>query len=176
MNQETLLPVVVDAAPVVARPIPADQHPVAVYLAHLAPGSRRTMAQALDVIASIFRQAPLSLDWAALRYQHTQAIRANLLETRAPAGVNKILAALRGVLKEAWRLGLMDAETYHRTADLPGVRGERLPRGRALSKRELQKLFQMCAKDGSEIGRRDAALCGVSRYSADDVSHSFVTA
>jgi integrase/recombinase XerD len=161
MGQETLVPAVVAANLVLAGPLSADRHPVAVYLAQLAPGSRRSMSQALEVIAAIFGQTPASLDWAALRYQHTQAIRANLLETRAPAGVNKILAALRGVLKEAWRLGLMDAETYQRAADLSGVRGEQLPRGRALSKRELQKLFLACAKDGSDIGHRDAALIAV---------------
>ena len=55
----------------------------------------------------------------------------------------------------------MDAETYERAADLPSVRGERLPRGRALMRRELQKLFQACAKDPSPAGRRDAALIAV---------------
>jgi integrase len=119
------------------------------------------MANALTVVAAMFGQTPDTLDWAALRYPHTQAIRTKLAEKRAPAGVNKILAAIRGVLKETWRLGLMDAETYERAADLPSVRGERLPRGRALMRRELQKLFQACAKDPSPAGRRDAALIGV---------------
>ena len=104
---------------------------------------------------------PESLPWAGLRYQHTQAVRAKLAETRAPAGVNKILAAVRGVLREAWRLGLMDAETYERAADIKSVRGEQLPRGRALGKRELQKLFVACAKDETAAGRRDAALIAV---------------
>jgi site-specific recombinase XerD len=119
------------------------------------------MAQALTVIAAMFGQTAETLNWAGLRYQHTQAIRSKLAETRSPAGVNKMLAALRGVLKEAWRLGLMDAETFERAADLPGVRGERLPRGRALVRRELQKLFQACAKDQTPAGRRDAALIAV---------------
>jgi integrase len=56
----------------------------------------------------------------------------------------------------------MTAEDFHRAADLPGVRGERLPRGRALSRRELQRLFEACAKDGSTKGRRDAAIIAVA--------------
>jgi integrase len=138
-----------------------DRHPAYVYLARLAPGSRRTMAQALTVVAAMFGQTPESLPWASLRYQHTQAVRAKLAETRAPAGVNKILAAVRGVLREAWRLGLIDAETYERAADIKSVRAEQLPRGRALGKRELQKLFVACAKDEAAAGRRDAALIAV---------------
>jgi site-specific recombinase XerD len=53
------------------------------------------------------------------------------------------------VLKEAWRLGQMNAEDYHRAVDIPTVRGERLPEGRALT---------ACATDTSPAGRRDAAL------------------
>jgi len=146
---------------VLAVALPKDRHPAYVYLARLAPGSRRTMAQALTVVAALFGRTPDTLNWAVLRYQHTQAIRAKLAESRAPAGVNKILAALRGVLKEAWRLGLMNAEEYHRAVDLPGVRGERLARGRALSRRELQRLFEACAKDEGANGRRDAAIIAV---------------
>lgn len=153
-----LAPVVIDAPPGLARVLPRDRHPAYVYLARLAPGSRRTMAQALTVIAALFNQTPDTLDWSALRYQHTQAVRSRLMETRTPGGVNKMLAALRGVVKEAWRLGLMNAEDYHRAVDIPTVRGERLPEGRALSRRELQKLFAVCAADTSPAGRRDAAL------------------
>ena len=148
-----------DLAPAVR--LPHDRHAAYVYLARLAPGSRRTMANALTVVAGLFNQTPETLNWAGLCYQHTQAVRAKLAETRAPAGVNKILAAVRGVLREAWRLGLMDAEAFERAADLPGVRGERLPRGRALSRRELQKLFAACSDDETPAGRRDAALIAV---------------
>jgi site-specific recombinase XerD len=119
------------------------------------------MAQGLSVVAALFGSTAETLDWAGLRYQHTQAIRTKLAETRAPAGVNKIVSAVRGVLREAWRLGLVDAETYERASDIQSVRGETLPRGRALGKRELQKLFAACAKDEAPAGRRDAALMAV---------------
>ena len=52
-----------------------DRHPAFVYLASLSPGSRRTMRQALDVVAGIVSGGALNaetMDWARLRYQHTQ--------------------------------------------------------------------------------------------------------
>ncbi|MAE28225.1 MAG: integrase [Planctomycetes bacterium] len=147
-----------------APPQPADQHPVAVYLGRLAPGSRRTMRQALNTIASLLTNGhhdAIALDWATLRYQHTTVVRPMLAERYAPATANKMLAALRGTLKEAWRLGQLDAERYHRAVDLPAVRGTRLPRGRALSSGELRALFAVCAADHSPAGARDAALLAV---------------
>jgi site-specific recombinase XerD len=98
-----------------------------------------------------------TLPWAELRYPHTAAVRAVLAERVAPATANKQLAALRGVLREAWRLGLMAAEDYHRAVDLPCVPGSTLPAGRALGWAELRALFWACA-DGTPGGARDAAL------------------
>jgi site-specific recombinase XerD len=102
-----------------------------------------------------------TMNWAALRYQHTHTIRSALAEHYAPATANKMLAALRGVLKEAWRLGLMDAETYHRAADLETVRGSTLPKGRSLSTGELRALIKVCSDDRSPAGIRDAAMLAV---------------
>lgn len=138
-----------------------DQHPVAVYLGRLAPGSRRAMAHALGVVASILsdnRLDVLSIAWGAIRYQHSQTVRAQLAERYTPAMANKVLAALRGVLREAWRLGQMSAEDYHRAADLPSIRGTTLPRGRALRTGEIRALFEACARDRSSAGARDAAM------------------
>ncbi len=143
---------------------PRDQHPAAVYLAKLSPGSRRAMRHALDTIASLLTSAPCNaetLDWAALRYQHTAAVRAVLAERYRPAMANKALAALRGVLAQCWQLGQMTAEEYHRARHLDPVKGTTLPKGRALAFGELRALFAACAADPSLIGRRDAAMLAV---------------
>src|ERR671933_1131897 len=96
-------------------------HPAAVYLASLAPGSRRTMRQALDTIAAILtgdQADAFTLTWGALRYQHTAAVRAVLQERYAPATANKMLVALRRVLKEARRLGQISQDDYAAAIDL----------------------------------------------------------
>lgn len=154
---------------------PIDRHPAAVYLARLAPGSRRTMRQALDTVAEVLTGGRCDLEtmpWPSVRYSHAQAIRALLAEKYAPKTASKVLSALRGVLRECWRLGYMDAETYHRTIDVETVKGERLLAGRALSDGELRALFEVCAEEDGPLAPRDAALlailfgCGLRRAEA----------
>jgi integrase len=67
-----------------------------------------------------------------------------------------MLSAVRGVLTEAWRLGLMAADDYHRAVDLPPVAGERLPAGRGLAAGELRALFAAC--DPTPSRALDAAV------------------
>jgi integrase len=140
---------------------PADEHPAAVYLARLAPGSRRTMRAALEVVAGMLTSGAAdaqTLDWSAVRYQHAQAVRSLLAERYKPATVNKALSGLRGVLREAWRLGLVTSEDYRRAADLEAVKGESLPPGRALTAGELKALLRACSADETAAGARDAAM------------------
>lgn len=147
-------------------PPSAQEHPALVYLARLSKGSQRTMEHALDTIARIAtdgRADRLSFPWPALRYQHTAAIRARLAERYAPATANKMLAALRGVLKEARRLGQISADDYARAIDVAGIRAERLPRGRALSAGEIAALMTACLNDDTPAGARDAALLALMR-------------
>jgi integrase len=72
------------------------------------------------------------------------------------------------VLREAWRLGAMGAEEFHRAVDLEPVRGNSLLRGRALEENEIAALFHVCQRDRSPRGPRDATvlalgLCGLRR-------------
>ena len=152
-----------------ARP---DENPALVYLAGLAPGSRRTMTDALTRIAGILSgdQAGIdSLPWSQLRFQHTAAVRATLAERFSHATVNKMLSALRGTLKAAWRLGQMSAEDYQRAIDVQRVQGETLPAGRSLKIGEIAALIDACQRDPKPSGARDAAIvallygCGLRR-------------
>jgi site-specific recombinase XerD len=148
--------------PFAAEPLPPDPSPAGLYLLRLGSAhSRRTMGAALARIAALASDGQLDVlkfPWHQLRYRHTQLIRARFAADYSPAGANLRLAALRGVLKEAFRLGLMSAEDFHRAADLPSVRGSALPRGRALSAGEIRALFAACEADTSPAGPRDAAF------------------
>lgn len=165
MTTDTAI-VVAGGGPIVPqRYTSADQNPARVYLASLAPGSVRTMAQALDVIADLVHKGSDSdtFPWGALRYQHTQAIRAQLATSYDAATANKMLSALRQVLKRAWRLGQMSADEYMAAVDIAGIKGEKPDQaaGRALTLGELMALVSSC-NDGTSTGARDAAILAVA--------------
>jgi len=166
-----LIPVFVEALEQTTLPT-IDQNPAAVYLARLPSAkSRRTQAGALTKIAAIASSQQLTaleFPWQRLRYQHTAAIRAKLIENYAPATANRDLSALRGVLKEAWRLEMMSAEEFQRATDLANIKNETLPAGRALSLAEIRAIVAVCLADQSAAGRRDMAMlvilrCGLRR-------------
>lgn len=149
---------------VIAPQAAPEHHPAAVYISRLSKRSRRVMAQSLEAIAKLVSGGLVGsqgLSWSKLRYPHTAAIRSALAEQHAPATANRMLAALRGVLKEAWKLGQMSAEEYHRAVELAPVKGSTLPRGRALSEGELRSLFSVCIANKIAAGARDCALLAV---------------
>jgi site-specific recombinase XerD len=144
-----------------AAPLPLTLHPAEVYLASLGAGSRRTMRSALNAIASLLTNGTgdaQTLNWAALRYQHTAAVRSALMDKYSPAMANKMLCALRRTLTEARRLELMSASDCARAVDIPSVRGSSLLRGRSLSAGEIAALMEAICADATNTGARDGAL------------------
>jgi len=135
-------------------------NPAAVYRDSLSRGSYWAVHHSLETIVKLLGATdPWGYPWHRLRYRDTARVRAQLVERYAPATVNKILSALRGVLKTCWRLGLMDAETHARAADVANVRAKTLPSGRAVERDEVRALFAAC--DDSPAGRRDAAMLAI---------------
>jgi integrase len=160
---------VVDLIHLGGQPLAADKQAAGVYLSRLAVRSRASMRRALYLIACLCTEFATGkcegdpvvvFPWHLLRYQHTQAIRSALVDLGyAPATVNQHLAALRGVLREAWRLGLMDVESYQRAADVESIRAIVLPPGREVARGEILALFEAASNQiDLRTGSRDAAL------------------
>ena len=146
---------------VVTDELPRDRHPVSRYLDGLAPGSRRTLRQALDRIASLLtrgRARAETLAWHKLTRRHATSLRTTLLKNYSPATTNKMLSAFRGVLREACGLGLIEEAELRRMANTPSVRNERISTGRTLVDKELRALFGTCVRGGGPAACRDAAL------------------
>lgn len=111
----------------------------------------------------------MGVQWHALPPSALDSIRARLAERYAPATANRVLSAVRGVMHQCWRHGLIDADTRDRLKDLPRVGGRRLPAGRDIPVADQTALLRVCREDRSSAGSRDAAAialmlgCGMRR-------------
>src|SRR5262245_8239404 len=148
------------AALIVALPSGA-RSPAESYVAGLAEGSRR--AQALVRIARLLgSDDPRAVAWWKITPEVVDAVRAQLVDQGAPATANRVLSALRGTLRAAWRAGMMDAASYHAARDVRGARGSRLPRGRAVGPEEWRRLFREIGHEPTPIRERDTALVALA--------------
>lgn len=148
---------------IISEALSLDQNPASVYLAGLRETGRRTQKQSLDFMSGLLigNADCFSCNWAGLRYQHTTAIRSKLNEIYKPATVNKMLSALRGVLKQAYLLNQISADDYQRAIMVKSVEGSTLPRGRELTSGEISALMQACENDHTSAGSRDSAIIAV---------------
>ena len=136
-----------------------DPHPALIYLAMLSPQSRRTMRSALDVLAAELtgRIADhTTCPWSELRYRHTRWLRSQLVAKYKPATINRHLAGLRGVLKQCFRLAMIDADDYHRAIDVRSAAVN--PRKYRLRFEDIEALFASCDDDGGPQAARDGAV------------------
>jgi len=153
-----------------------DGRPVAAYLASLGSdvsragmlANLRRAARELGAIAGTDAPTePEAIPWQSMTPAHMAALSARLGERFTPATANVTLAAVRGVLRSAWNLGMIDRERLERlTRDANGrthtVRGTSPERGRHLSAGELGALFRAAAADEHATrGARDAALLAI---------------
>jgi site-specific recombinase XerD len=140
------------------------RHPVDAYLARLnSAESRRTMTGCLRTIARMFNDEATEYDvaWDQIGYERANALREHITSGDwSPSTINKHLSALRGVVVECWRLGLVDADTRDRVKDIENVTASRVAAGRALTPDEIEALLYAC-QDGTPKGARDAAIIAV---------------
>ncbi|MEX0774749.1 MAG: tyrosine-type recombinase/integrase [Phycisphaeraceae bacterium] len=136
------------------------------YLAALAPNSQRTLRQSLGIVASYLSRQEGTLAegyaWHTLTPAQLQQVRQYLRENPgyAVATANKILAAVRGVLRAAHDLQLISATNLRMTLaplriiqEEPGDADDRLP-----TPSQVNRLFAVCQADPTPAGARDAAL------------------
>ncbi len=144
-------------------PPPCPPNPVDAYLARLAPSSARTMKKLLSRIAALISPQldAVTARWHLLRYPDTLEIRRRLVELYAPATCRLALCALRGVLREAWRLGLVSREEFERAIDLPAVRGSHQRLRPEIDPNRIRQLFLRPAHDTSPRAVRDLAILAV---------------
>ena len=132
------------------------------YLQALAPGSRRTMTQAVGVLEGLLTgDEKAGPDWAELGREDVLTLRRQLAERYAPSTANKMLAAFRGVMRACRDAGNISERQFQELTGFDRVPDAPPVESRVLSNTELDHLFAACDADGTAAGRRDAALLTV---------------
>jgi site-specific recombinase XerC len=131
--------------------------PVDLYLARQARSEHASLRSAIKALDELRGTTP----WPDLRYPDVARIRLGLCERYGIHGAQRSLSIVRGILRECWRLGSIDAETLARTLDVPPIRGVVAPAGRHVPHAEMRLLCDHLAADTSPRGRRDLAAVGL---------------
>jgi integrase len=153
------------------------QNPAAVYLGSLSSETtKRSQREALNIIArkllnieDIGRRKKgdgqldcLLFDWSTLRYEHVSAIQTWLLSEYQSSTAQRMIAAVKGALKAAWRTGLMTSDDYMRAVDLKAINPQSNA-GRMLSPGEIIALLSTC--QGATVkAKRDRAIIMLMAY------------
>jgi integrase len=136
-----------------------------VYIGKQAASTQATQRTALARVAAILLDKttdPETFPWHRLTYADVARLRAELVTAFAPATANRIMAAVRGTLREAWAAGALDPDARDRLIyGLKNARSGRLAAGRVLGGGEVAAVFGACAQDPGPAGARDAAIFGL---------------
>ena len=137
-------------------------NPLLQYLARLAPSSQLTMKYVLQDAADRLGYDDtdiVEVPWHQLDPAHITALVAALRsDGYAPNSTSLYVNAIRGVMNEAWRLGLIDQERLLRIREVKPLQGTRLPVGRNLKRSLIRDLMDVCGADPRPQGLRDAAV------------------
>jgi len=137
------------------------QSPLPVYLQTLAPSGRRSMKSYLKTAITLLNKRATidTFDWCSLRYEDLVKIRFKLLNhDKSINTINSTISALRGIIRVAFNMGLIDADTMLRVTAIKSVKGETLPAGRALSKEEVRQLLKKSCSGKDQISIRNCAM------------------
>ncbi|MEU4235452.1 site-specific integrase [Nonomuraea sp. NPDC026600] len=144
--------------------------PYLLYLGRLGSAdSRRAMRICLDHLTRMLTGDRLDdatitgqgQPWHYVRYEHTAWIREQIDQMDwSPAYRNKHLAALRGVLKEAWKLGLLSTDDHQRAVALAPFGGYREPAGQHVPDAVIGALIAACDADRSPTGPASGPVSG----------------
>lgn len=141
---------VIPSEPATVLP-PASKDPATSFLAACQNArTQQTMRECLERIETALGAAAGSIPWPLMRLSHTEDIRARLSRRYSPATVNLTLAALRGVLRSAWKLDLISGDDYTKAISVENLKVDRTPAGRAIPAKEWVEIEAYARSLGPE--------------------------
>ncbi len=152
-----------DMPVLVSRTVRGAKNPARVYLAGLAKSGRRTVdAQLRGVARMVGAKSIDEVPWHFLKHEYVVALKTKALELgKSPATVNLMLSGIRGAVRTAWNMGLMNAEDLARIEAVKGVKAYTEPKGRRVTSGELQAIMKGIETD-TPSGKRDAGIIALA--------------
>lgn len=166
-------------APRDARPAQSAQNAADVYLYGLRAGTLPVHESTLHEFARFISRgtwAPNQVPWGAMRYDLIATYRAHILRTGSAATARRKMAAIRGVLRTAYRLGQLEFADYSRAIDHDKIEGDSNAAGRYVESKDIDELYAAAAASGMTAAR-DLALvalladCALRRV---DAAHALI--
>lgn len=155
---------------------------VNLYISNLSSvDSKLRVRQRLNYIAKMLGFAsPLDMPWTQLRHRDLTRIKEQLeLRELSPSTINGYLSAIKGVVNQidnSDELKISERE-YRRIKDFKGTKGNRISKGRAITKKEMKAFFNAINDNVNPlITLRDSALfivmfsCGLRRSEAVSIT------
>lgn len=130
---------------------------------------RRGMKSAIRKLATVYLEnavaAPVVPEgcqlWSFVPWHRMNAAGVDAMLAKiegAPATRNKALAALKGIARAGFRMGVVASDDFVKIQATKGARGSREATGRDIPKTELALILEACRQDEQMSGRRDAAM------------------
>lgn len=119
--------------------------------------TRKAYADAIRRAAALLEALdPVDIDWPKIETDDLSRIRMGLAKLYRPSTAGLTWMAVTGILKQAWRLGLLPQRKLARLLDEPKPTGKRMPAGRALEVSELELVAAACETPGNAAARAGA--------------------
>ncbi len=113
----------------------------------------------LRAVAALLGSEPQVIAWHEVTAEEVERVRERMLgKGISPGTINVGLAAIRGVARTGYDLGMVGFGQYHAVRQFRNVPATPSPLGRIATSRELSALFSACARDRSAGGVRDLAM------------------
>ncbi len=139
--------------------LPLPWRPLDEYLGQLRPSTRPVMLGRLRAVAALLGSEPQVIAWHEVTAEEVERVRERMLgKGISPGTINVGLAAIRGVARTGYDLGMVGFGQYHAVRQVRNVPATPSPLGRIATSRELSALFSACACDRSAGGVRDLAM------------------
>lgn len=124
-------------------------NPLTAYLASVSATSRQGYLRGavpafVDSLTAGQSRAVDAIDWNQLSVDDVLTAIARLQDLgKSERYINQVISLVRGVCKNAWLLGNMDADVYARIKAIPFKKIQRLPAGREITHHELDAMRQV---------------------------------